>query len=177
MMMMMIIIIIIIITATSLQRGLPRWREVAAQKIWPVPEAVVTVLCKSDDGCGWHPKHVERTYRVINRLRCVASRWTIIDILNKDLNWTCFLETFKKNTAVIKIWIRILKVNFRISSELFALSNATFSFSRCFILSDTQLGPHINHILLQYNLTCLSFMKILVQNSSKFLGETVLLLR
>ena len=23
----------------------PRWREVAAQKIWPVPEAVVTVLC------------------------------------------------------------------------------------------------------------------------------------
>ena len=31
--------------ATSLQRGQPwpRWREVAAQKIWPVPEAVVTV--------------------------------------------------------------------------------------------------------------------------------------
>jgi len=30
--------------ATSLQRGQtwPRWREVAAQKIWPVPEAVVT---------------------------------------------------------------------------------------------------------------------------------------
>ena len=26
--------------------------EVAAQKIWPVPEAVVTVLCTPDDGCG-----------------------------------------------------------------------------------------------------------------------------
>jgi len=26
----------------------PRWREVAA----PVPEAVVTVLCTPDDGCG-----------------------------------------------------------------------------------------------------------------------------
>jgi len=40
--------------ATSLQRGLawPRWREIAAQKISPVPEAVVTVLCTSDDGCG-----------------------------------------------------------------------------------------------------------------------------
>ena len=28
------------------------WREVAAQKIRPVPEAVVTVLCTADDGCG-----------------------------------------------------------------------------------------------------------------------------
>jgi len=27
----------------------PRWKEVAA----PVPEAVVTVLCTPDDGCGW----------------------------------------------------------------------------------------------------------------------------
>jgi len=43
----------------------PRWREVAAQKIWPVPEAAVTVLCSPDDGCGWHPKHVERTCRII----------------------------------------------------------------------------------------------------------------
>ena len=33
--------------ATSLQRG------------GPVPEAVVTVLCTPDDGCGRHPKHVE----------------------------------------------------------------------------------------------------------------------
>ena len=30
----------------------PRWREVAAQKICLVPEAVVTVLCTPDDGCG-----------------------------------------------------------------------------------------------------------------------------
>ena len=68
--------------ATFLQRGQawPRWREVAAQKIWPVPEAVVTVLCTPDDGCGWHTKHVEWTSRIINRLLCVASRWTIINI-------------------------------------------------------------------------------------------------
>ena len=63
--------------ATSLQRdkAWPRWREVAA-----VPEAVVTVLCTFDDGCGWHTKHIEWTCRIINRLLCVASRWTIINI-------------------------------------------------------------------------------------------------
>jgi len=30
--------------------------------------------------CGWHPKHVEWTGRIINRLLCVASRWTVINI-------------------------------------------------------------------------------------------------
>ena len=35
-----------------------------------------------DDGCGWHPKHVEWNCRTINRLLFVASRWTIINILN-----------------------------------------------------------------------------------------------
>jgi len=66
-------------SATSLHgQAWPRWREVAVQKIWPVPEAVVTVLCTPDGGCGWHPKHVEWTCRIINRLLCVASRWTII---------------------------------------------------------------------------------------------------
>ena len=63
----------------------PRWREAAAQKIWPVPETVVTVLCTPDDGCGWHPKHVEWTCRIINRLLCVASRWAITNI-----DWTYF---------------------------------------------------------------------------------------
>ena len=58
----------------------PRWREVAAQRIWPVPEAVVTVLCASDHGRVWHPKHVEWTCRIINRLLCIASGWTIINI-------------------------------------------------------------------------------------------------
>ena len=54
----------------------PRWRTVAT----PLPEAVVTVLSTPDDGCGWHLKHVEWTCRMINRLLCVASRWTVIDI-------------------------------------------------------------------------------------------------
>ena len=51
-----------------------------------VPEAVVTVLCTPDDGCGWHPKHVEWTCRIINRLLCVASRWTIINIVFKEID-------------------------------------------------------------------------------------------
>ena len=59
----------------------PRWREVAA-----LPEAVVTVLCTPNDGCFWHPKHVEWTCRIINRLLCVASHWTIINTETKVLN-------------------------------------------------------------------------------------------
>ena len=46
-----------------------------------VSEAVVTVLCIPDDGCGWHPKNIEWTFRIINRLLFVASRWTIINIV------------------------------------------------------------------------------------------------
>ena len=41
--------------ATSLQRGQeawPFWMEVAAQKIRPVSEAAVTVLCTPHDWCG-----------------------------------------------------------------------------------------------------------------------------
>ena len=39
--------------ATSLQRGPfgPRWREVAAPVLWPVPEAAITVFSTPDDGC------------------------------------------------------------------------------------------------------------------------------
>jgi len=29
----------------------PRWREVAAPVLWPVPEAAVTVFSTADDGC------------------------------------------------------------------------------------------------------------------------------
>ena len=68
--------------ATSLQRGqasLATLERGGCTKIWPVPEAVVTVLCTPNDGCGCHPKYVERTCRILNRLLCVASRWTIID--------------------------------------------------------------------------------------------------
>ena len=71
------------IAATSLQRGQASMTTMeggSCKKIWPVLETVVTVLCTPNDGCGWHPKHVEWTCRIINRLLCVASRLTIINI-------------------------------------------------------------------------------------------------
>ena len=70
----------------------PRWREVVAQKIWPVPEALVTVLCIPDDGRGLHPKHIEWTCRIMNRLLCVASLWTIIDIQQEYSFWNHTVE-------------------------------------------------------------------------------------
>ena len=40
-------------TATSLQRGQiwPRGREVAVPRVWPEPEAAVTIFSSPDDGC------------------------------------------------------------------------------------------------------------------------------
>jgi len=57
-------------SATSFQCGQASsatLEVVAAQKIWPVPEAVFTVLCTPDDGYGWHPKHVEWIWNVLHR--------------------------------------------------------------------------------------------------------------
>ena len=60
----------------------PTWPSLATleRDSWTVPEAVVTVLCTPDDGCVWHPKHLEWTCWIINRILCVASRWTVINI-------------------------------------------------------------------------------------------------
>jgi len=69
--------------ATSLQRGQGSFATLeggSCTKLWPIPGAVVTVLCTPVDGCGWHSKNVEWTCRIINRLLCVASRWTIINM-------------------------------------------------------------------------------------------------
>ena len=65
--------------ATSLQYGQDSLATLEGGSC-TVPKAVVTVLCNPDYGCGWHPKHVEWTCRIISRLLCVASRWTIINI-------------------------------------------------------------------------------------------------
>jgi len=65
--------------ATSLQCGQASLATLKGGSC-TVPEAVITILCTPDDGCGWHLKHVEWTCRIINRLLCVASCWTIINI-------------------------------------------------------------------------------------------------
>ena len=69
---------------TALQRGQawPRWREVVA-------------------GCGWHSKHVEWTCRVINRLLCVVSRWTVINIYRRSQLFYYHHHTWSHCTYVI----------------------------------------------------------------------------
>jgi len=46
----------------------PMWPSLATLEVRScTPEAVVTVLCTPDDGCGWHPKHVQWICRTINK--------------------------------------------------------------------------------------------------------------
>jgi hypothetical protein len=40
-------------------RNSPPYRKVA-EMVWPVPHAVITVICSPDDGWSYHPKHVEQ---------------------------------------------------------------------------------------------------------------------
>ena len=101
-------------TATSLQRSQvgiwPRWREVGVPILWPIPEAVVTVFSTSDDRCGGHPKHVQWTCRIINRLRTVAFSWIFINI---ELwctepwasNWSMML-VIVHITVFLSVWCR-----------------------------------------------------------------------
>ena len=81
--------------ATSLQRGQawPHWREVVA-----VPEAVVTVLCTPDDGCGWHPKHVQWTCRIID---C-----SLLHLTGQLLMYMCLL--LEGHTSSLHLMYRIV---------------------------------------------------------------------
>jgi len=37
------------------------WRSwKVAETVWPVPDALITVICAPDDGWSYHPKHVEQ---------------------------------------------------------------------------------------------------------------------
>jgi len=54
-----------------------------------------------DDGCVWHPKHVEWTCRIINRLLCVASRWT-----NININCAFVSHSTKYCTILIEVWLQ-----------------------------------------------------------------------
>jgi len=83
--------------ATSLQRGQASLEGGSCTKIWPVTEAVVTVLC-THDGCGWHTKHVGWTCRIINRLLFVAASWTIINTDNYQL--PSIILTFPKQEYI-----------------------------------------------------------------------------
>jgi len=68
----------------------------------PLPETVVTISCTPDDGCGWHPKHVEWTCRIINRLLCISSRWTVINI--KECKFTVPIQVQIVLTGIMKLF-------------------------------------------------------------------------
>jgi len=103
--------------ATSLQRGEASLTTLEGG-CCTVPEAVVTVLRTLDDGCSWYPKHVEWTRRIINRLLCVASRWTIIDIHNSDLMHLPLLQSTVFHLLVLTFTHNEAKCNLRISRRL-----------------------------------------------------------
>jgi hypothetical protein len=54
--------------------------QTGSNSVWQIPDAVDTVLCPPDDGCKYHPKHVEQ-FPDINKLWNVASCWKYIGIL------------------------------------------------------------------------------------------------
>ena len=84
----------------------PRWSEVAAQIIWLVPVAVITVLCTPDNGCGRQPKHVEwYSSKIKYRLHIVASRWTFINI-HLHVFMCVYLEGNSRFTGSINIRVK-----------------------------------------------------------------------
>jgi len=71
----------IIRSTQNCKYSLQYWSCFLCSYLPPVWPCWITVSCIPDDGCGWHLKQVEWTWRIINRLLCVASHWTIINIV------------------------------------------------------------------------------------------------
>jgi len=67
----------------------PTWPNLATVEGGSCTKSM-TVLCTPGDGRGWNPKHVEWTCRIINRLLCVVSRWTVISIIWNSTNLYLF---------------------------------------------------------------------------------------
>jgi hypothetical protein len=87
--------------------------------IWLVPVAVTTVLRTPDDGCGRHPKHVERfCSKIKHRLHIVASRWTFINI-----EW---LQP-SRNEFMTVLHLFITYITHRSKSQIYILSNVHMS--------------------------------------------------
>ena len=86
----------------------PTWPSLATLEggSCTVPEAVVTVLCTTDNGLGWHPKHVEWTCRIINSLLCVALRWTVINISDARNHMHKIYSFLTRSVQVISILLQ-----------------------------------------------------------------------
>jgi len=96
--------------STSLQRDQvptwPRWREVAAPILWPVPEAAVTVFSTPDDGC-CDTRNMYSYFAVNKYLRTVASSWIFY------WYWIMVSGTmsFKKRAQCVYCVVRFLEYN------------------------------------------------------------------
>jgi len=136
--------------APALQRGQanwPRWRLLAAQKIWPVPEALVTVLCTPDDRRGWHPNYVEWTCRIINRLLCVASRWTIVNI-------------FVACVGVLTVSVWSLAIFGRKFSSTKNINNTFRIHNKLLNKFYWRVSRHLECCVLHHGLQCLTFWRL-----------------
>ena len=74
---------------------------------------------RTPDRCGWHPKHIEWTCRIINRLLCVSSRWTIINIKRHEFTEPSTLQV--SSLCTYTQWSSICKLSdlFTVRSKLF----------------------------------------------------------
>ena len=94
----------------------PTWPSLATLEggSCTVLDAIVTILCTPDDGCVWHPKHVEITCRIINRLLCESYDYWIVHLLDSwvkrdQLDVTCFIislfnvhHVWDVNTSILR---------------------------------------------------------------------------
>jgi len=69
----------------------PRWREVAAPVLRPVPEAAITVFSTPDDVC-CDTRNMQSSFAVNKYLHTVASGWIVINIPSLHLIITKFLK-------------------------------------------------------------------------------------
>ena len=95
----------------------PRQRELAAQTLRPIPDALNTVIRAPVDGWCQQPKHVEQ-FAAINKSYIVASRWTIINVQCKlcelvfRSNWKLRAASSQSVVKMIKSWRMRVAGNF-----------------------------------------------------------------
>jgi len=144
-----------------------------------VTEAVVTVCCTPDDGCGWHPKHVERTCR-INRLFCVASHWTIINtvIISKFTAAMEHVGLLLINNYSHVTWVAVYHSGCVSAFKTQLFSDIVFGKSHTITSDDIKLvsiGNNCGHITWTESTSFLFVPQILMERSLwKFISDTAL---
>ena len=112
---------------TFLQRGLirPRWRKVVELLLWPVLQAVDTVLCTPDDGC-LDTRNMQSKFAVNKYLRTVGCCWILLiqshDARNHEykilINCYCFMQLVFISFISMMHGQTNIKSRFNISREI-----------------------------------------------------------